>query len=99
MKKGKIVFRLLLPSHENAARATPPGMRSFDDPTACVIAWNDLFFYALLPTAAHMRPIVTGHKLFIDRGRIIGSIQTELFSSLSTRPWPSNDESIKSGAK
>jgi hypothetical protein len=41
MQKGKIVLRLLLPTHQNAAKAVHPALTAFDHPTARV--------YPLLP--------------------------------------------------
>jgi hypothetical protein len=58
MEKSQIVFALLLPADQEAARTIDPSMGTFYDPSASPIARDPGFVLLFLPTATNVRKIL-----------------------------------------
>ncbi len=99
MEENKIIFHLLLPSHEKPARTIDPGMAAFDYPSTRTIARDHFFLAFFFPSTANVGLVMPSEQIPINWRGVVCGIQAQMLRLLRCGLWSADQETIKSGAE
>ena len=87
MKKGDIVFGLLVPTNQNTAKAIHPAMRAFDDPATCALRGIPFELLGFFTSRSNVRGESKFHQEITNLLKIISFIQTHALRLFGRRRW------------